>query len=101
MCSEALFREAAALRLRRVGRAARGEVHDSLHVVMLGLRSELADRHVFDHAQTQRPDSLRGHGVLLSWVRVSKPLDLKDASPRYVVGHAAAEAPYRASGLVL
>jgi uncharacterized protein len=37
---------------RRVGRSAEegGEVLDPLHVVMLGLRREFADRHVFDHA---------------------------------------------------
>src|SRR5258708_17609197 len=29
---------------------------------MLGLRCELADRHVFDHAPTQRADGLLGHG---------------------------------------
>jgi hypothetical protein len=35
-----------------IGRAAEesGEVLDPLHVVMLGLRRELADCHVFDHA---------------------------------------------------
>ena len=52
------------LRRGRVGRAAKegGQVLDPLHVVMLGLRCELADRHVFDHAPTQRADSLLGHG---------------------------------------
>jgi hypothetical protein len=48
----------------RIGRAAEegGEVLDSLHVVMLGLRRELADRHVFDHAPPQRAHGLVGHG---------------------------------------
>src|SRR5216684_472752 len=52
------------LRLGRGRRAfkERGEVLDPLHVVMLGLRCELADRHVFDHAPTQRADGLLGHG---------------------------------------
>src|SRR5258707_4357142 len=52
------------LRLGRDRRAAkeRGEVLDPLHVVMLGFRCELADRHVFDHAPTQRADGLLGHG---------------------------------------
>src|SRR5260370_13162457 len=48
-------------RCRRVFKE-RGEVLDPLHVVMLGLRCELADRHVFDHAPTQRADGLLGHG---------------------------------------
>src|SRR5271170_7864547 len=38
------------------------EVLDPLHVVMLGLRRELADRHVFDHAPPQRARGLVGHG---------------------------------------
>jgi hypothetical protein len=47
----------------RVGRSAEksGEVLDPLHVVMLGLRRELADRHVFDHALPQRAYGLIGH----------------------------------------
>src|SRR5229473_1560685 len=52
------------LRLGRGRRAfkERGEVLDPLHIVMLGLCCELADRHVFDHAPTQRADGLLGHG---------------------------------------
>src|SRR5260370_18896465 len=38
-----------------------GSVLDPLHVVMLGLRCEFADRHVFDHALTQRADCLLRH----------------------------------------
>src|SRR5712671_5540950 len=51
------------LRLGRGRRAfkERGEVLDPLHVVMLGFRCELADRHVFDHAPPQRADGLLGH----------------------------------------
>jgi hypothetical protein len=52
------------LEARRVGRSPkkRSEVLDSLHIVMLGLRREFADRHVFDHAPAQRADGLVGHG---------------------------------------
>src|SRR5207244_11940301 len=52
------------LETRRVRRSAeeRGEVLDPLHIVMLGLRRELADRHVFDHAPAQRAHCLVGHG---------------------------------------
>src|SRR6202012_187296 len=48
---------------RGIGRAAEesSEVLDPLHVVMLGLRRELADRHVFDHALPQRAYGLIGH----------------------------------------
>jgi len=40
------------LEARRIRRSPeeRSEVIDPLHVVMLGLRCELPDRHVFDHA---------------------------------------------------
>src|SRR5262250_660411 len=38
------------------------EVLDPLYIVMLGLLRELADRHVFDHAPTQRAYRLFGHG---------------------------------------
>jgi len=49
---------------RRVGRAAKigREVLDPLQVVMLGLRRELPDCHVFDHAPAQRAHCLVGHG---------------------------------------
>jgi RNA-directed DNA polymerase len=55
--------EASGLEACRVGRSAEksGEVLDPLHVVMLGLRRELADRHVFDHALPQRAYGLIGH----------------------------------------
>src|SRR6476660_9207847 len=48
---------------RGIGRAAEesSEVLDPLHVVMLGLRRELADRHVFDHALPQWAYGLIGH----------------------------------------
>ena len=36
------------------------EILDPLHVVVLGLRSEFANRHVFDHAPAQRADGLVG-----------------------------------------
>src|SRR5215467_14227678 len=51
-------------RLGCVGRPAKesGEVLDPLHVVMLGLGRKPADRHVFDHAPTQRAYRLLGHG---------------------------------------
>ena len=51
------------LQLGRARRAAEKccEVLDPLHVVMLGFRRELADRHVFDHALPQRADDLCGH----------------------------------------
>src|SRR5882724_7432057 len=52
------------LEVRRIRRSPekRSEVLDPLHVVMLGLRRELADRHVFDHAPAQRAYGLVGHG---------------------------------------
>src|SRR5215469_15433740 len=94
------------LRFGRAGRAAKesGEILDPLHVVMLGLRCELADRHVFDHAPTQRADSLLGHGAAPVLSEVGNPsISRQDAPIRYLMscarGHTAAL--YRASGLVL
>src|SRR3974377_2195398 len=63
-----------------------GEVLDPLHVVMLGLRRELADRHVFDHAPAQRAHRLVGHGgaPVLSEV-LQHPISRQDASARYAL----------------
>src|SRR6516162_3944473 len=92
------------LRLRRVGRPTKkgGKVLDPLHVVMLGFRSEFADRHVFDHAPTQRADSLLGHGdaPVLSEVVAPRSQD-RTPRPAMLLAVPPAEEPYRASGLVL
>src|SRR5215472_10609130 len=94
------------LRLGSIGRAAKegGQVLDPLHVVMLGFRCELADRHVFDHAPTQRADSLLGHGAAPVLSEVGNPsISRQDAPIRYTMSCArrGTAAPYRASGLVL
>jgi hypothetical protein len=62
-CRQMKLIAAHVFKTRGVGRAAEksGEVLDPLHVVMLGLRCELADRHVFDHALPQRAYGLIGH----------------------------------------
>src|SRR5665811_101362 len=89
---------------RRVGRAAEegSEVLDPLHVVMLGLRRELADRHVFDHALPQRAYGLIGHEGCSCLGEGCEPLiSRQDAPWRYRVGVSPAAANYRASGLVL
>src|SRR6516165_10180285 len=94
------------LRLGRAGRAAKegGEVLDPLHVVMLGLRRELADRHVFDHAPTQRADGLLGHRdapVLSEVVETPRSQDRAHPSATLCAAlQAGLAAPYRASGLV-
>src|SRR6202045_1419015 len=71
------------IRLGRVRRAAeeRGELLDPLHVVMLRFPCELADRHVFDHAPTQRADSLLGHGDAPVLMEVANPSS-QDRTPR-------------------
>ena len=93
------------LEARRVGRAAkkRREVLDPLQVVMLGLRRELADRHVFDHAPAQRAHRLVGHGdaPVLSEGLLTPHLQDRAPRPAIVLGTPVAAAPYRASGLVL
>ena len=86
--SEMQLISAHVLEARRVGRAAEecGEVLDSLHVVMLGLRRELADRHVFDHAPAQRAHGLVGHG------------DAPVLSERLLAPHLQDRTPHRAIG---
>src|SRR5665647_2282374 len=77
---------------RRVGRAAEegSEVLDPLHVVMLSLRRELADRHVFDHALPQRAYGLVGHEGCSCLDEGCEPLiSRQDAPPRYRVGRVA------------
>src|ERR1700723_899603 len=74
---------------RGIGRAAEesSEVLDPLHVVMLGLRRELADRHVFDHALPQRAYGLIGHEGCSCLDEGCEPLiSRQDAPPRYRVG---------------
>src|SRR5580704_2501172 len=77
------------IRLGRVRRAAeeRGELLDPLHVVMLGFRCEPADRHVFDHAPTQRADGLLGHRDAPVLSEVANPsISRQDAPARYGLG---------------
>src|SRR5258708_10754977 len=92
------------LRLGRVGRAAKegGEVLDPSHVVMLGLRCELADRHVFDHAPTQRADGLLGHGdaPLLSEVVQTPRSQDRTLRPAMVLTVPPAAVPYRPRDVV-
>src|ERR1700724_4416681 len=74
---------------RGIGRAAEesGEVLDPLHVVMLGLWRELADRHVFDHALPQRAYGLIGHEGCSCLDGGCEPLiSRQDAPLRYRVG---------------
>src|SRR5215467_3613233 len=81
-----------------------GQVLDPLHVVMLGLRCKPADRHVFDHAPTQRADGLLGHGDAPVLSEVGNPsISRQDAPIRYIMSctRGGTAAPYRASGLVL
>src|SRR5215813_5658659 len=61
------------------------EVLDPLHIIMLGLLRELADRHVFDHAPTQRAHCLFGHGdaPVLSEGCANPSISKQDAPSRY------------------
>jgi hypothetical protein len=73
-----------------------------VHVVVLGLRREFADRHVFDHAPAQRAHCLVGQGDAPVLSEGCEPLiSRQDAPLRYGPGCVASPAPYRASGLVL
>src|SRR6266849_9189782 len=70
---------------------------------MLGLCCELADRHVFDHALTQRANGLLGHGDAPVLSEGCQPLiSRQDAPIRYLMSctRGGTAAPYRASGLV-
>ena len=57
------------------------EVLDAADVVMLRLRRELADRHVFDHAPAQRADRLVGHGDAPVLSEVAEPLIFRQDAP--------------------
>jgi hypothetical protein len=80
------------LEARRIGGSPnkRGEVLDPLHIVMLGLGREFADRHVFDHAPAQRAYCLVGHGdaPVLSG-GCDPPISRQDALSRYRLGRVA------------
>src|SRR5215468_10776872 len=78
------------------------EARRARHIVMLGLRREFADRHVFDHAPAQRALCLVGHGDAPVLGEVANPSS-QDRAPRCAIVLAVppAPAPYRASGLVL
>jgi hypothetical protein len=81
----------------------RSEVLDPLHVVMLSFWRQLADRHVFDLAPTQRADCLLGHGdapVLSEVVETPRSQD-RTLRPAMPPAAPLAAASYRASGLVL
>src|ERR1700677_847772 len=92
------------LETRRIRRSSekRREVLDPLHIVMPGLRRELADRHVFDHAPAQRAHCLIGHGDAPVLSEVVETPQSQDRTPPGAIGLAAppAAATYRASGLV-
>src|SRR6516164_1950206 len=66
---------------------------------MLGLRHELADRHVFDHAPAQRADGLVGHGGAPVLSEVVEHLDLRTGRFHrlrlLIITRAAPQAPYR------
>src|SRR6185437_3808285 len=77
-------------RLIRRSSEERSEVLDSLNVVMLGLRREFADRHVFDHAPAQRAHCLVGHGDAPVLSEGCEPLiSRQDALLRYPLGSVA------------
>src|SRR5437773_5354495 len=69
---------------------------------MLGLRRELADRHVFDHAPPQWAHGLVGHGDAPVLSEVVETPRSQDRTPRCAIPSplTPAAVPYRASGLV-
>src|SRR5215470_10023037 len=78
------------------------KVLDPSHIVVLGLLPELTDRHVFDHAPTQRAYSLFGHGdaPVLSEGCANPSFSKQDAPRAILIAVPSPQAPYRASGLV-
>src|SRR5215510_1241406 len=70
-----------------------GEVPDRADVGCLGLRRELADRHVLDHAPAQRADRLVGHGSApVLRLRLDTPI-LRQVTPS-LLPHAPALPPH-------
>src|SRR5882724_13144564 len=64
----------------------RSVILDPLHVVMLGLRRQPADRHVFDHAPAQWAHCLVGHGDAPVLSEGCEPLiSRQDAPARYPI----------------
>ena len=72
---------------------------------MLGLCSEFADRHVFDHAPAQWANNLFGHGGAPVLSEDVEHLDLRTGRFRplgmWIIAGTVPQATYRASGLVL
>src|SRR6266403_5724351 len=93
------------LETRRIRRSPekRREVLDPLYIVVLGLRREFADRHVFDHAPAQRAHCLVGHGDAPALSEVVATPQSQGRTRLRAIGLAApsAAAIYRASGLVV
>ena len=78
-----------ACRIRRSSEKRR-EVLDPVHVVVLGLRREFADRHVFDHAPAQRAHCLVGQGDAPVLSEGCEPLISKQDAPlRHPLGRVA------------
>src|ERR1700681_2935234 len=83
------------------------QFHNRADVVVLGLRREMADAHVLDHAPAKWGDAFLGHAILLSEARLLTPRSSdRTRPPSYRTPHddtpkASARPPSRASVLFL
>ena len=83
---------------RRVRRSAEElcQFHNRADVVVLGLRREMADAHVLDHAPTKWGDAFLGHAILLSEARLLTPRSSdRTRPPRYRTPHDDTHQPAR------
>jgi hypothetical protein len=93
---------------RRVRRLAEEscQFQNRADVVVLGLRREMADAHVLDHAPAKWRDAFLGHAILLSEARLLTPRSSDRTLPPVtalptMTPTSRREVRYRASGLVL
>src|SRR4029077_18753864 len=64
------------------------QFHNRADVVVLGLRREMADAHVLDHAPAKWGDAFLGHAILLSEARLLTPRSSdRTLPPRYRTPH--------------
>src|ERR1700730_9000165 len=72
------------------------QFHNRADVVVLGLRREMADAHVLDHAPAKWGDAFLGHAILLSEARLLTPRSSdRTLPPRYRTLHDDTRQPAR------
>src|SRR5580693_5854978 len=72
------------------------QFHNRADIVVLGLRREMADAHVLDHAPAKWGDAFLGHAILLSEARLLTPRSSdRTLPPHYHTPHGDTHQPAR------